>query len=65
MVDRRSLIDSPERRSVPAALEFRSVGDGSLTLTGYASVFGNGYDVYGGPPFGWTESVDPDRKSVV
>lgn len=59
MVDRRSLIDSPERRSVPAALEFRSVGDGSLTLTGYASVFGNDYDVYGGPPFGWTESVDP------
>ncbi|WP_163571149.1 HK97 family phage prohead protease [Fodinicola feengrottensis] len=31
-----------------------------MTLTGYASVFGNGYDVYGGPPFGWTESVDPD-----
>jgi len=58
MVDRRTLIDSPERRSVAAALEFRSTGSGDLTLTGYASVFGNGYDVYGGPPFGWTESVN-------
>lgn len=59
MVDRHTLLDSPERRSIAAAgFELRSRGDG-LTLTGYASVFNNGYEVLGGPPYGWTERVDP------
>jgi HK97 family phage prohead protease len=58
MVDRHQLRDAPERRSIAAAgFELRSKGDG-LTLTGYASVFNNGYDVLGGPPYGWTERVD-------
>lgn len=58
MVDRRSLIDAPERRSVAAAdFELRQVGD-SLTLSGYASVFDHPYDVLGGAPYGWTETVD-------
>lgn len=64
MVDRHKLLDAPERRSIAAAgFELRSKGDG-LTLTGYASVFGNGYDVLGGPPYGWTERVDPGAFDV-
>ena len=58
MVDRRTLIDAPERRSIAASdFEFRAVGD-SLTLTGYASVFDHPYEVMGGAPRGWTETVD-------
>ncbi|MFF2383756.1 HK97 family phage prohead protease [Streptomyces sp. NPDC058108] len=64
MVDRHQLRESPERRSIAAAgFELRSKGD-ALTLTGYASVFGNGYDVLGGPPYGWTERVDPGAFDV-
>lgn len=58
MVDRRALIDAPERRAVAASdWEWRQHGD-ELNLTGYASVFGNEYQVRGGPPLGWVESVD-------
>ncbi|MER6534694.1 HK97 family phage prohead protease [Streptomyces sp900105755] len=64
MVDRHQLRDSPERRSIAAAgFELRTQGDG-LTLTGYASVFNNGYEVLGGPPYGWTERVDPGAFDV-
>jgi HK97 family phage prohead protease len=64
MVDRHQLRDSPERRSIAAAgFELRSKGD-NLTLTGYASVFNNGYEVLGGPPYGWTERVDPGAFGV-
>jgi HK97 family phage prohead protease len=59
MVDRHQLLDSPERRGIASGqFELRST-DGQLQLTGYASVFNNGYDVLGGPPYGWTERVDP------
>lgn len=59
MADRRDLIDVPERRAIQVngGLELRADGT-ELTLTGYASVFESGYDVYGGPPYGWTEIVD-------
>jgi HK97 family phage prohead protease len=58
MVDRRTLIDAPERRSIAASdFDIRSDGD-SLTLTGYASIFDYPYDVMGGAPRGWTEIVD-------
>ena len=64
MVDRHKLLDAPERRAIAAAsFELRGKGDG-LTLTGYASVFGNGYEVLGGPPYGWTERVDPGAFDV-
>jgi HK97 family phage prohead protease len=33
-------------------------GEG-LTLSGYACVFDVEYEMYGGPPWGWDESVDP------
>ncbi|MCM1972318.1 HK97 family phage prohead protease [Streptomyces sp. G1] len=59
MADRRDLIDVPERRAIQVngGLELRAEGS-ELTLTGYASVFESPYDVYGGPPYGWTEIVD-------
>ncbi|WAZ20174.1 HK97 family phage prohead protease [Streptomyces cinnabarinus] len=59
MADRRDLIDVPERRAIQVngGLELRADGT-KLTLTGYASVFESPYDVYGGPPYGWTEIVD-------
>lgn len=38
-------------------IEFRGLEDGSLRFAGYASVTEYGYEVYGGPPFGWTETI--------
>lgn len=46
-----------ERRSLSATdcrMEWREEGD-TLTLTGYACVFDVPYEMYGGPPWGWTE----------
>lgn len=64
MVDRHRLLDAPERRGIASGrFELRSTG-GQLTLTGYASVFNAPYDVLGGPPFGWTETVDPHAFDV-
>jgi HK97 family phage prohead protease len=58
MVDRRHLLDAPERRGIASGqFELRAAG-GQLTLTGYASVFDKPYDVMGGAPYGWTETVD-------
>lgn len=38
----------------------RAAGDsGDLTFSGYATVFDVEYEMYGGPPWGWDESVDP------
>ncbi|MFB7736173.1 HK97 family phage prohead protease [Streptomyces sp. NPDC056112] len=64
MVDRKQLRDSPERRGIASGqFELRTQG-GQLLLTGYASVFGKPYDVYGGPPMGWSEEVDPKAFDV-
>ncbi|MFJ6730002.1 HK97 family phage prohead protease [Streptomyces sp. NPDC091281] len=64
MVDRRQLRDSPERRGIASGqFELRAQG-GQLLLTGYASVFNKPYDVYGGPPYGWSEEVDPAAFDV-
>jgi HK97 family phage prohead protease len=58
MRDRTQLIDAPERRGVSVGdFELRREGD-TLKLSGYASVFETPYDVFGGPPGGWTEIVD-------
>lgn len=48
--------DEFEQRGHARRLEFRSDGD-QLILTGYASTF-QPYEMYGGPPMGWTEIVD-------
>jgi len=40
-----------------APLEMRSEDDGTVTLTGWALTWGTEYDVAGGAPYGWTESV--------
>jgi HK97 family phage prohead protease len=58
MQDKKELIDAPERRGIPSAqFELRSTRD-SLHFSGYASVFDKGYDLYGGPPIGWTEYIE-------
>jgi HK97 family phage prohead protease len=55
---RDRLLDAPERRGIAVSdFEVRQHGD-TLELAGYASVFESPYEVYGGPPYGWTETVD-------
>lgn len=58
MSKRRDLAGAPERRAVNCRLEFRGKTSDGLVLEGYASVFDAPYDVYGGPPVGWSEVVD-------
>lgn len=37
--------------------ELRSDDDGNLVLDGYATVYDYTYDVAGGPPWGWSETI--------
>lgn len=55
------LLGAPERRAFKCEqFELRATSDTSVTLTGYASVFDRGYEMYGGPEKGgWVEIVDP------
>lgn len=54
------LLGAPERRAFKCEeFELRATSDATLTLTGYASVFERGYEMYGGPERGgWVEIVD-------
>lgn len=54
------------RRFTAGGLEVREGEDGLLTFTGYATVFDAEYEMYGGPPYGWVEVVDPGafRKTL-
>lgn len=55
----RALAAESEQRTVAASqFELRRSDDGGITLDGYASVFEAEYEMYGGPPYGWTEIVD-------
>jgi HK97 family phage prohead protease len=57
---RRLLEGQREARSYTVRqVEFRDGTDDELHLHGYATVFDTPYDIYGGPPVGWAESVDP------
>lgn len=38
-------------------IEVRSNDDGTIGLAGYAAVYEVGYDVAGGPPYGWVEMI--------
>ena len=38
--------------------ESRANSDGSMAVHGYASVYGVAYQVYGGPPYGWDETME-------
>jgi HK97 family phage prohead protease len=58
-VKKTDLRGAPERRSLTTPLEVRAASNAELTLTGYASVFDAPYDIMGGPPYGFTEIVDP------
>ena len=54
------LLGAPERRAFKCEqFELRATSDTTVTLSGYASVFDKGYEMYGGPDKGgWTEVVD-------
>lgn len=54
------LLGAPERRAFKCEqFELRATSDTTVTLTGYASVFDRGYEMYGGPDRGgWVEVVD-------
>ncbi|WP_448222450.1 HK97 family phage prohead protease [Gordonia iterans] len=53
------ITDAPERREVAIGFETRDIDDGTLTLTGYASVFEKPYPIYGGPAAGgFDETID-------
>jgi uncharacterized protein len=41
-----------------SVLELRTSAD-TVGMVGYAATFNSGYDVYGGPPWGWTEVIAP------
>jgi HK97 family phage prohead protease len=45
-----------EWRATPR-VEVRAASDGSPLVVGYASVYEHSYDVFGGPPYGWSEVV--------
>jgi hypothetical protein len=47
--------DLVEARFQP--VELRAADDGTVGLVGYASVTESAYDVAGGPPFGWSETI--------
>lgn len=63
--DRRLLMQLdtslPTRRLYPVrGFELRADPEGAvLTFEGYACITGVGYEMYGGPPYGWTEIVEP------
>lgn len=63
-LDRRLLLELdrglPTQRLYPIkGLELRANDDATeLTFEGYACITGVGYDMYGGPPYGWTEIVE-------
>ena len=57
---RSDLLGTRECRSLTTKLEVRSAStDDELIVEGYASTFNEPYELYGGPPYGWTEEVDP------
>lgn len=48
-----------ERRVHAGPIEVRAKDDGSNGWVGYAAVWDVEYEVAGGPPWGWTEVIDP------
>lgn len=53
----RSRANMAEARRTAAPLEIRENDDGTVHLTGYATTWETSYDVAGGPPWGWTETI--------
>ena len=45
-----------EHRATPR-VELRVAADGSPVITGYATIYEHAYDVAGGPPYGWVETI--------
>ncbi len=57
----RQLLDSKQEERVFTSrdVELRTSDDGSLLFSGYATTFDSEYEMLGGPPYGYTESVNP------
>jgi len=49
--------DREVRRFNLSDVELRQAASGTLTLVGYASVTEAPYEMYGGPPWGWSETI--------
>jgi len=47
-----------EHRATKGQLELRQAEDTDPVIHGYATVYGHEYDVWGGPPFGFRETVE-------
>lgn len=49
-----------------SSLEVRQIGDNKAQIHGYATVYDYPYDVAGGPPYGWSETIarGATKKSV-
>lgn len=56
-MSKRDFAGAREIRTANCSLEFRGSSSDGLILEGYASVFDAPYDIYGGPPYGFTEVV--------
>lgn len=53
-----------EHRATPR-LEVRSLADGTPVIVGYAAIYEHAYDVAGGAPYGWEETIArgaPDKS---
>lgn len=55
LADRRARLGMVDTRA--QRLEVRAADDGSRSLTGYATTWDTYYDVAGGAPYGWTETI--------
>lgn len=53
----RSRAHVVEMRVRPSELELRENEDGTTSWVGYALTWDTWYDVAGGPPFGWSETI--------
>ena len=45
-----------EHRATPR-IELRAAADGSPIITGYATIYDHSYEVAGGAPYGWDETI--------
>lgn len=53
-----------EHRATPR-VEVRSLSDGTPVIVGYAAIYEHAYEVAGGPPYGWIETIArgaPDKS---
>lgn len=52
-----------ETRATAGRIELRQSEAGTPTIVGYATVYEASYDIFGGPPYGWTEIISKGAAS--